>query len=309
MLSNRCNLRCEYCCIPSREGKELSTERCLSILDEMAAAGTTRVGLLGGEPLIRSDIHEIVTHAKRLGMMVQLYSNGYYVPKKLETIKLLDGLFISVDGPEDVHDLARGKGSYAAAMAAIQAARPHVPVFMISVVTNRSRRHLGYMAELARANDCLVTFQTVTKLGDLSPDVTCLELNDQELDEVFLELRMLRRENPHVVTSEAFIEKVLNRRPDQPRDHYQMGSIKCWYGKALANIDADGTVYTCSSLIGIEQGLNLRDSTFRQAWDHIGSTRCQGCNITCGGEYNVFLSLNPSAVKNVVRILWRVLRS
>ena len=305
MLTNRCNLHCAYCDIPARGRSELSTERCLSLLDEMAAAGTTRIGLLGGEPLIRGDIHEIVTHAKSLGMMVQLYSNGYFVPKKIETIKLTDGLFISLDGPEEIHDAIRGKGSYARAIAAIEAARPFVPVFLLTVITNKSRPYLRYVAELAREKDCLVTFQTVTKLGDLSPDVAALELSDAETDEVFREIRELRRGNPHIVTSEAFIHKALNRRPELRRDHYQLGTIKCWYGKAIGNLDADGTLHTCSPLIGTEQGLNLGSASFQQAWDHIGSTRCNGCNITCGGEYNMFLSLNPDAVKNVVRILWK----
>jgi len=63
-LTQRCNLRCVYC---HREGQdpssvlpEMSTEEVLRIARVAVSLGMTRIKLTGGEPLLRSDIVEIV---------------------------------------------------------------------------------------------------------------------------------------------------------------------------------------------------------------------------------------------------------
>ena len=59
-VTNRCNGRCAYCRIPMRSPEDLSTDVILRLIDEMKAAGTVRLGIWGGEPLLREDIGTIV---------------------------------------------------------------------------------------------------------------------------------------------------------------------------------------------------------------------------------------------------------
>lgn len=306
ILTNRCNLRCEYCRIPLREYDDLPLERVLSGLDEMAAAGTIRVGLVGGEPLVRRDIHQIVSHARSLGMAVQLYSNGNYVPKNMDTIKLLDGLFVSLDGPRDIHDSQRGEGSFDAAIRGIDLAREHVPVFFLSVMTKKNKSYVRDLADLALEKDCLISYQIVTDFPELAADVAALSLSQEEQEGIYREILELKKTNSNIVTSKTFIRKFMDRDLDNPKPYYQLGVLKCWHGTAVAHVDADGAVNTCSYLIGKEQGLNLRDHSFQEAWEHLGaSNACEGCNLTCGVEYNTTLSLYPEAVSNALRLSWK----
>jgi len=92
-LTHRCNLRCVHCYLgtgPDRRGRaeeEMTTAEHLSVLDQVAAAGCLNLVLSGGEPLVRTDFHEIYRHARRLGMVVTVFSNATLVTD--EVVELL----------------------------------------------------------------------------------------------------------------------------------------------------------------------------------------------------------------------------
>lgn len=81
-LTARCNLRCAHCYINLPAGdrqareQELSYQQWARILDEMAAEGCLWVLITGGEPLLRPDFRDIYLHAKKLGMLTTLFTNG-----------------------------------------------------------------------------------------------------------------------------------------------------------------------------------------------------------------------------------------
>ncbi len=78
-LTNRCNFKCTHCYLEGIRGSvntELPTAKWLSILDEMADSGSLFVLFTGGEPFIRADFQEIYIHAKKLGLLTEVFSNG-----------------------------------------------------------------------------------------------------------------------------------------------------------------------------------------------------------------------------------------
>ena len=54
---------------------------------------------------------------------VSMNTNGILVPRKLQTIRKLARMTISLDGPRESHDAFRGRGSFDKAIAGAQAAR------------------------------------------------------------------------------------------------------------------------------------------------------------------------------------------
>ncbi len=88
-LTERCNLRCVHCYINQPagdrevQGRELSCDQWARILEEMAAAGCLWLVLTGGEPLLRRDFKDIYLHAKKLGMIIILFSNGTLITPEL----------------------------------------------------------------------------------------------------------------------------------------------------------------------------------------------------------------------------------
>lgn len=75
-LTHRCNLHCIMCYNVPQPEPELTTEECFAILAQLAAAGTLRLILTGGEILTRPDFFPIAERARALGFALDLKTNG-----------------------------------------------------------------------------------------------------------------------------------------------------------------------------------------------------------------------------------------
>jgi len=84
-LTVRCNQDCLFCCDggDKKSGYHLSTEEALQHIRAVRERGASSVTLIGGEPLVRKDIVEIVAFASSIGLRVGLTSNGTALTKGL----------------------------------------------------------------------------------------------------------------------------------------------------------------------------------------------------------------------------------
>jgi GTP 3',8-cyclase len=87
LVTERCNLKCPYCTHPPAKVDELSLDEIRVICESFVAAGMNRIKICGGaygEPLLRTDIIEIVKIAKESGFIhVGLATNGSLLTKNL----------------------------------------------------------------------------------------------------------------------------------------------------------------------------------------------------------------------------------
>ena len=78
-ITQRCNLRCLHCYIdnqPASNGAELSTDESYNLLDQIAESGCLWLLFTGGEPLLRKDFSEVYYHAKKLGMIITVFTSA-----------------------------------------------------------------------------------------------------------------------------------------------------------------------------------------------------------------------------------------
>lgn len=123
----RCNLKCLHCYSssgPSSRSDELTTAHAKQMLGQAAAMQCPVVLFSGGEPMLRSDLFELLAEAKRFGLRAVLSSNGTLIDaaaaKKLGESGV-SYVGISIDGKELFHDQFRQtEGSFKAALAGIQ---------------------------------------------------------------------------------------------------------------------------------------------------------------------------------------------
>lgn len=129
IVTRACNLSCYYCFADARkrDPDELSTEEAKRVLDDFADNGLMFVTFLGGEPLTRRDIFELVDYSTDLGIYTALLTNGLNV--KPDTVQRLvdcglEMIGVSIDSHDPaVHDAVRGKaGSLAGAKGVIRSA-------------------------------------------------------------------------------------------------------------------------------------------------------------------------------------------
>ena len=105
-VTRSCNLACGHCRASALRGPyagELDTERCLRLLDEIAAVGKPVIILTGGEPLLRPDIYEIAAYGDRKGLRMVLATNGTLVTEEVAAKLIRSGIkrvSISIDGPD-----------------------------------------------------------------------------------------------------------------------------------------------------------------------------------------------------------------
>ena len=107
---------------------------------------------MGGEPLIRKDIFELVTYIKSKWMRCEIVTNGYYIDRNIEALKLCDSVCLSIDGEKEANDLVRGEGCHdmvLEAMAILKANK--VKVRIHSILTQHNiKTGLSYIAEKAK---------------------------------------------------------------------------------------------------------------------------------------------------------------
>jgi MoaA/NifB/PqqE/SkfB family radical SAM enzyme len=83
-LTHRCNLHCGHCyCPPGERSRELSTDEIRRTLDEMAEMGALFLLMTGGDPLLRKDFPALYAHAKQLGMLVTVFTNGTLIDERI----------------------------------------------------------------------------------------------------------------------------------------------------------------------------------------------------------------------------------
>lgn len=118
-MTMRCNSRCVHCNIWKMENndQELSTEQWLKTLGRLRDwLGRFRMVFTGGEALLREDMPIILAHAVRLGISVELLSNGLMIDEALAdriAASGIDQITISLDGTTPAtHDRFRGDGNY-----------------------------------------------------------------------------------------------------------------------------------------------------------------------------------------------------
>jgi len=85
-----CNLKCEHCYRDAggKDPDELTTAEGKDLLGEIAKAGFKIAILSGGEPLLRKDIFELISHAASVGLRPVLGTNGVlFTPEIVRKIK------------------------------------------------------------------------------------------------------------------------------------------------------------------------------------------------------------------------------
>jgi len=125
-LTYACNLACVHCLSSSgkRDPRELSTQQCKDIIDELERMQVFYVNIGGGEPTVRPDFWELVDYATAHHVGVKFSTNGVRitaeVAARLAASDYVD-VQISLDGATaEVNDAVRGQGSFAMAVRALE---------------------------------------------------------------------------------------------------------------------------------------------------------------------------------------------
>lgn len=297
LITGRCNLNCDYCKWKhERRTEELDTAAVKDMIDQMQRAGVRLVSFTGGEPLVRSDIGQIIRHVKGHGLVCKLNTNGILVESRLDDLRPLDLLQISVDGPPGVQDRLRGEGTSDRAARAIELARgAGIRVQLIACLTRDNVARLDEVLDYGLELGIGFCFQLLTPkyLGD--DEVESSMPDKQSLIEGLEHLVALRKDRDRRARAIGSKNSELNYYIDILKN----GSPGCQCTLVTATMMPDGRLIFCGNARKYES-YDAVKLGFAEAFSRLTIPECDGC--TCVGKLRLskVYQLDPSVVKEML---------
>ena len=265
-LTYACNLSCVHCLSSSgrRDPRELSTEQCKAVIDELERMQVVYGNIGGGEPTVRSDFWELVDYATAHHVGVKFSTNGVRIDRKaaasLAASDYVD-VQISLDGATaEVNDAVRGPGSFAMAIRALEnLAEAGFRDAKISVVV--TRHNVSQLDEFKALADRYGATLRITRLrpsgrgADVWDELHPTAAQQRELYD------WLVAKGDRVLTGDSFFH--LSAYGDA-----LPGLNLCGAGRVVCLIDPVGDVYACPFAIHEKflAGNVLADGGFRSVW-------------------------------------------
>lgn len=303
-LLNGCNAGCLYCNSPHRDDPQLPTADHTRLLSEFARLGTVRIKFLGGEPLLREDVGELVHETRRLGMRAAMVTNGFLVPERMDVIRQLSELVISIDGDQAAHDRQRGHGTWTRVMRAIDAcAREKVDFFLSAVVTSESAGEIPWLIDLARRLNVMVNFQLPqTNLEMYGPRAAQMAPSADQSRDILREIIAAKEAGAPVLFTTRSYRTTLDWTDYRIEREVRPGTpTPCSAGTSFVQIEPNGDIYPCVLHIGHFTPRNAVRDGVAAAWRHAQQHSCHACYNTWLNENRGVFALHPSILAN----FWR----
>jgi len=275
-LTRHCPMHCRHCRAAARsepDPAELSTDECLRLLDNIASFARPLLILTGGEPMLRSDLHEIARYAASLGLRVALAPCGLMLDERQAARIKQSGIAVislPVDGASAAtHDAFRGyRGSFDACMRAVEAARRVGLPFQINTTVCRSNvEELPGIIDLATRLGAVTFNPFLLVPTGRGSDLAGLELSPQDYERTLRWLAERTEDSPVPirVTCAPHYQRVLAQ--SGRGDGGDQALRGCLGGKTYAFISHLGKVQPCGFL-ELECGdLRQVGMDFRRIWD------------------------------------------
>ena len=269
-LTYRCPLQCPYCSNPvdiSRYDNELSTDEWIKVLRDARSMGAMQLGFSGGEPLVRRDLEELVTEARRLGYYSNLITSG--VGMDADRVAAfreagLDHIQISFQASsQDLNDFLGGTSSFEHKRAMARAVKAQGYPMVLNVVLHR--RNIDAIEDI------------ILMCRELQADFVELA-STQYYGWSRINLDALLPTREQLTRAEAVAQKYQAQFKDEMKviyvvpDYFEERPKACMngWGSIFLTIAPDGSALPChaaASLPGMSFP-NVKDLSIKEIWEH-----------------------------------------
>jgi len=304
-LTERCNARCIHCDIWKNKGPEPSPglEGWKTVLTDLRSwLGPVHVVISGGEALMRPYAVELIEFGARLGLFVELLSNGFWEDQsKFERIALSrpGRVTFSFDGIGAVHNLIRGRDNFfdkttRCIETLTNARREHGLQFAIrlkTVVMQQNLDQLPKIASYAAANDVEVFYQPIEQNYSTPEDPTWFEKGEtwprdtEQAIAAVEKLIQLKQAGLPIANSMNQLNAMIPYFKDPAtwrlatQAHSAHESVFLCSALTSLEIHADGSVSVCSRMRPVG---NVRETPIRDIWESRPRFWLDGCCLSRG---------------------------
>lgn len=298
-LTNRCNFRCSYCDIPLQHSDEMGTQEWLAAIDDLHRGGMGRASLIGGEPLLRKDAGAIIRYLKRLGVHASMNTNGWLIPERIEEIRELDLVCVTLDGPPEVHDRQRNPGSHRKVLRALDTLRQHsIAAVTMTVVTPAGIDHVDHVLDVAEEYGILAFFQLEhDKDMDVSRPIAP-QIEQVRVAELARRLRQLKKAGRPVGNSYAALDR-------QESQRYLLSCEGCYAGSYYGYVFSDGTVSHCIFTRAQVPPRSGREVGYVRAFRELAPPVGPGCSCVPSYEVNRILAFDARVLFGALETVLR----
>jgi uncharacterized protein len=255
-LTNKCNLRCSFCCsckiVFKDEKKELNNDEIKNILCYIRkdiikhSREVNRVVFYGGEPFVVPHIIErIIRDTSNLNVEYMLYTNGVLLNKiPLSILERLNIILVSFDGDKKTQEKYRGKGTYQKVIKNLKILTPNIKNKIIGRITVEEETDIFLSATNLLKYVPIVHWQIVNKPRFKNSEKFISNYNQQVLKlwnywlEKFENGNILR-----IIPFQSIVMLTLNK-------DIKRKSFRCGCGYFIQMIDMNGDIYECPESIG-----------------------------------------------------------
>jgi radical SAM protein with 4Fe4S-binding SPASM domain len=275
-LTERCNLRCKHCYQTGRNVDEMSLAEVREVVGEISdtlnewkdAYGmnfSPSFNVTGGEPFLRSDLTDILSEIGDRGFDIYLLTNGILIDKREAKALLkigVKGVQISIEGPEEIHEEIRGKGSYSSSLKGVR----NLLDEGLNVSLNVTLSHVNAGSFMDIIDMALNIGVNKVGFSRLVPSGRGEGMSEEmlgagTLKALYKKIFSLETGDLQIVTGDPVASQSVSE------DTGDMGDIPsggCAAGLSGITILPDGTIVPCRRLC-IPIG-NIRKDSFREIW-------------------------------------------
>ena len=298
-VTDRCNLRCTYCNFQSFAGPELDLAGVAQLFDRLKTMGIRRLGLVGGEPLIRTDIGQVIGLARDRGFFISVSSNLTLFHRFPGVLQQADLILTSLDGESEAHEANRGAGSSRGVIDAIRAlVATGKTVVGICVVRHGTLEDARRLLAQARTLGIRMHFQMQCLDAPITRGTLPDGTTDAELRQFWRGLLRLKAAGEPVASSIGYLE-TLAQWPDYRASSVADPAAHCVAGRGFLFIDPMGNAFPCTVARGQTTSVNLLNGDWQRDWDR--STPCSRCTVGPMLEFNLLFQHPVQTVINAVR--------
>jgi MoaA/NifB/PqqE/SkfB family radical SAM enzyme len=300
-LTHLCNLSCGYCDRHRPMPNEMILDQILAALIGLKRLGMREISLDGGEALAHRDIDCISEWLDSNGIVTRLNTNGILIPRHLNVVRRCAKVKISLDGPESVHDAARGPGAYHRAInAALVTRELGVPVEFTCVLGRHNATAVDALMDIANRLEIGVVFQPArdSLFLERKSEQGCYRLTTRELRRALLQVEQHKRIGSRVANRWSSLRHFR----DFPKDK----ALPCAAGWINLTMDPEGTLYHCGQVPRHDKSCNVVELGVDAAFAKLTRGGCKQCwcarvveeNYAWGGRLDRFLPLSDRAAQS-----------
>jgi len=306
-VTENCNLRCSYCYgnFCKKPSKDLSREDTLRLVDEFAKGGVRRITILGGEPLLYQGIDSVVDRLNQHNISCSILTNGELVLKKLDVLKKVDEVGLSIEGREEIHDGIRGAGNFKNLQRSIGALRKlKKPVVLTYTLFSGNIDQLDYVLNFVKEQGVFLTVNVAHGRINEEKDIPVTRADNESINKAIAKIIEYKRKGYPIFRTYKTLSQMLawlDYSRDTSNDKPCPGFPICQFGKYGAIVSDEGVLYPCFLGTDVTSGKNILKEGFQAAWEHCQTIEhCLYCHVPCFIEYNALLNLQPHVIFSIL---------